>query len=244
MTSSMGTHYESGEDCQASIDGIEVLHFIGDHDFDLIYPDWIQRLSDCHWTPVDVARKAARLLVTKPGARVLDIGCGPGKFCAIGASITDGHFTGVEQRSRLADIAKQLARKCAPTRVRIIHANITEVGFRDYDAFYIFNPFEENMLPSRLIDSEVELAPRLYTEYTHYVRSQLALAPLGTRVVTYHGEFEEIPAGYDCEQTAFAGDLKLWIKNRKHHPCAVAYEPQLACEHHHVGQGTSGPAFA
>ena len=240
----MGSNNKSEEDCQVPIHEIEALSLAGDDEYDLVYPDWIQKLSDCHWTPVDVARKAAQLLVIRPGTRVLDIGCGPGKFCAIGATVTDGHFTGVEQRCRLADIAKQVVQSCAPTRVQIIHANITEVGFRDYDAFYIFNPFEENLLPSRMIDFDVELAPRLYTEYTRYVENQLALAPLGTRVVTYHGEFEEIPAGYDCERTAFAGDLKLWIKKRKHQLRAVTDDPDFTSEQHRVGQGTSGLAIA
>ena len=80
------------------------LHPVGPS-FDLVYPKWIQDLSESHWTPVPIALEAARFLVTQPGTRVLDIGCGPGKFCAIGALTTKGHFTGVEQRSRLALIA-------------------------------------------------------------------------------------------------------------------------------------------
>lgn len=240
----MGMNHDCEDDPETFINGTEAPSFLGDDEFDLVYPDWVRELSDCHWTPVDVARTAARLLVTRCGTRVLDIGCGPGKFCAIGAWVTDGQFTGVEQRARLAGIAKQVAQRCAPTRIRIIHANITEIDFRDYDAFYLFNPFEENVFPSRMIDFDVELAPRLYTEYTHYVESQLALAPWGTRIVTYHCDFEEIPAGYVCERTAFAGDLKLWIKNRKHQLRAVTDEPELAGERHHVGQGASGLAVA
>jgi SAM-dependent methyltransferase len=244
ITYRMESNDERAKHCLASSHDAGALRFIGDHEFDLVYPEWIQELSDRHWTPVDVARKAARLLVTGPGTRVLDIGCGPGKFCAIGASITEGHFTGVEQRGRLADIAKQVAQRRAPARVRIVHANITEVSFRDYDAFYIFNPFEENRIPSRRIDRDVELAPRLYTEYARYVESQLALAPLGTRVVTYHGEFQEIPAGYDCERTAFAGDLKLWIKNRRRQLRVEADEPQFAPEQRRRGGDDSGLAVA
>lgn len=241
----MGMNHECEDDHETFIfNGTETPSFLRDDEFDLVYPDCVRELSDCHWTPVGVARKAAQLLVARCGTRVLDIGCGPGKFCAIGAWVTDGHFTGVEQRARLAGIAKQLAQRCAPTRIRIINANITEIDFRDYDAFYLYNPFEENVMPSRMIDCEVELAPRLYTKYSRYVQGQLALAPLGTRVVTYHGEFGEIPAGYDCEQTAFAGALKLWIKNRKRQLRAVTGEPEFASEQHRVGLGASALAIA
>ena len=41
----------------------------------------------------------------KPGEVVLDIGCGPGKFCIVGALATTGRFTGVEQRKHLCDAA-------------------------------------------------------------------------------------------------------------------------------------------
>ena len=67
---------------------------VEDEKFDLIYPPQIRELSSLHWTPVAVAAEAAKLLVTAPGTRVLDIGCGPGKFCLVGASLTDGRFTG------------------------------------------------------------------------------------------------------------------------------------------------------
>ena len=74
---------------------------IEDEKFDLIYPAQIRQLSALHWTPVAVAAEAAKFLVTAPETRVLDIGCGPGKFCLVAASLTDGHFSGVEQRNDL-----------------------------------------------------------------------------------------------------------------------------------------------
>ena len=59
---------------------------IEDEKFDQIYPARIRKLSPLQWTPVRVAAEAAKLLVTVPGTRVLDIGCGPGKFCLVGAA--------------------------------------------------------------------------------------------------------------------------------------------------------------
>ena len=83
--------------------------FIEDEKFDQIYPARIRKLSPLQWTPVRVAAAATRLLVTMPGTRVLDIGCGPGKFCLVAAALTDGHFTGIEQRGDLATAARKAA---------------------------------------------------------------------------------------------------------------------------------------
>ncbi len=79
-------------------------------DFDHVYPDWVRSLSERHWTPVDVAERAAELLVTSAGVRVLDVGSGAGKFCIIGALTTEGKFCGIEQRAHLIDVAREAAR--------------------------------------------------------------------------------------------------------------------------------------
>ena len=207
---------------------------IEDEKFDLIYPAQIRKLSSVFWTPVAVAAEAAKLLVTdrachavglaKAGTRVLDIGCGPGKFCLVAASLTDGRFTGVEQRSDLVAAARQAAKDlCLPrrslgeggTHVEFLHGNVMDVDFADYDAFYLFNPFEENMFNGHKIDRAVPLSPELFKRYTRHVSTQLGTKPLGTRVVTYLGYADDIPACYDCESTLFNDDLKLWIKRRE-----------------------------
>ena len=199
---------------------------VEDEKFDLIYSPEIRELSSLHWTPVAVAAEAARFLVTdragyaegpaKAGTRVLDIGCGPGKFCLVGASRTDGRFTGVEQRSDLVLAARQAANDLRLTNVEFIHSNVLDVEFADYDAFYLFNPFEENMHYGHKIDSTVRLSPALFKTYTSYVAAQLGARPIGTRVVTYAGYTDDIPACYYCESALFGDDLKLWIKQREH----------------------------
>ncbi|MGI9087139.1 MAG: class I SAM-dependent methyltransferase [Chthoniobacterales bacterium] len=193
---------------------------IEDEKFDQIYPAKIRRLSSLYWTPVAVAAEAARLLVTKPGTRVLDLGCGPGKFCLVAASLSDGHFTGVEQRSDLVAAAREAAEELASSGVEFLHANVVEISFADYDAFYLFNPFEENMFQGYKIDSAVALSPALFKKYTQHLAAQFGARPLGTRVVTYAGYGDEVPACYDCEAAYFQDDLKLWIKNREYDPDA------------------------
>jgi SAM-dependent methyltransferase len=230
---------------------------IEDEKFDLIYPAKIRKLSSIFWTPVAVAAEAAKWLVTAPGLRVLDIGCGPGKFCLVAAALTDGTFTGVEQRKTLVDIAQQAATelglltadetvnadpnektlvpslsshprqptdpRVAPTsssssRIEFIHGNILDIDFADFAAFYLFNPFEENMFQGNKIDRTVPLSPELFKKYTRHVSVKLGTRPIGTRVATYMGYANDIPSCYSCEATHFDDDLKLWIKQREYDP--------------------------
>ena len=191
---------------------------IEDEKFDQIYPARIRKLSRLQWTPVGVAAEAAKLLVTAPGTRVLDIGCGPGKFCLVAASRSDGNFTGIEQRADLAAAARTAASALQLDNVEIVHGNVTDLAFARYDAFYVYNPFEENMARGHKIDSAVPLSPVLFKRYNNYVAAQLGAKPIGTRVVTYAGYADEIPACYGCEMTLFRDELKLWIKNQEYDP--------------------------
>jgi hypothetical protein len=99
-------------------------------------------------------------------------------------------------------------------RVRILHANVTDLAFDSFDAFYLFNPFEENLqVPQHIVDA-IPVYSELYEGYVRHERNELARAPLATRVVIYWGHCNEIPSCYDCEKTAFEGELKLWVKRR------------------------------
>ena len=188
---------------------------IEDEKFDQVFAPHVRQLSPIFWTPVAVATEAARLLVTQPATRVLDVGCGAGKFCLIAATVTDGHFTGIEQRAELVSAAHDAAAQLGSGGVDFLHANVMDVAFAGYDAFYIFNPFEEH-LHGHKIDKAVALSPELFRRYTRYVSDQLGTRPLGTRVVTYMGYADDIPACYDCEAAFFDDDLKLWVKNREY----------------------------
>lgn len=196
---------------------LEYVHTLEDSRFDLAFPREIRAQSTVHWTPVVIARQAAEFLVREPGTRVLDIGCGPGKFCIVGALATEGRFTGVEQRKHLCDAARSVISQVKIPNVEIIHGNLTEIPFSDFDAFYLFNPFEENLDTTSKIDFNVPLSSELYETYTEHVARQLALAPLGTRVATYCGVCEEVPLGYECVSASPDYGLKFWEKT-KHHP--------------------------
>lgn len=198
--------------------GVDDPTSLEDERFDLIYPPRIRQLSTVFWTPVRIAAEAANWLVRAPGIRVLDIGCGAGKFCLVGASLMEGCFTGIEQRVELVAAARQAATVLELTGTEFIHGNILEVPFASYDAFYLFNPFEENLFQAHKLDSAIRLSPSLFRSYTNYVSRELAARPMGTRVVSYAGYGDEIPACYSCESALFGDDLKFWVKTREDDP--------------------------
>ncbi len=188
------------------------LNAIKDEEFDEIYPPAVREKSKIHWTPIEVARTAARLLVDRPGVKVLDTGSGAGKFCIVGASVTKGIFTGVEQRKYLANLSNDIFHRYGLANASAIHANITSIDFKEYDAFYFYNPFMENIRRSDRIDSKVKLTIANYKAYIRYVRGQLGELPDGTKVVTYCSNGLKIPLGY-CKIASYAdGLLDLWIK--------------------------------
>jgi SAM-dependent methyltransferase len=192
----------------------DLFRYLEDQIFDSVYPPHVRAHSEIHWTPIPVAKLAAKFLVTSSATRVLDIGSGPGKFCAIGAINTDGHFTGVEQRSSLFRAAERMRRLYGVSRVNFVHANISKIPFEDFDAFYLFNPFYEHLSERSRIDNKVYFEPTLYEEYSSQVRDKLAMQSIGSRVVTYWTDDEIVPDSFDCVETGWANQLKMWIKNR------------------------------
>jgi len=186
--------------------------FSNDAAFDWIYPEHFQLLSLKHWTPVAIARKAAEFLA-EPGARVLDIGSGIGKFClAAGYFFPETHFYGVEQRHELVYHAEEAKGYTQLPNVNFIYANITQVNFKEFDHFYFYNSFYENIDPDNQIDDTIEISEGLYTYYTQYLFKALDEKPSGTRLVTFHISGGEIPTSYKLAGIFCSGLMKMWIK--------------------------------
>ena len=183
-----------------------------DRDFDEVYPPSIQALSATFWTPVDIAIRAARLLALTPGARVLDIGSGVGKFCIIGALTTPGAYFGVEQRSSLVSAAREAAALFG-ANIAFTHGLFSERDPKDYDAFYFFNPFGENMYaPTTQIDGTVELTVPRFVEDVWRAHEFLAAAKPGARVVTYNGMGGEPPYAFTRMERDYDAGIDLWVK--------------------------------
>mgnify|MGYP001043876241 CR=1 FL=1 len=182
--------------------------------FDQLYPLQIRRLSYLHWTPIEIAQQAAAFLGAVPGASILDIGAGVGKFCLnAGYHAPDCNFYGVEQRSSLVDIANQVQQDLGLTNTSFIHGDFTQLDFSAFDHFYFYNPFYENLVDESLyIDNTIAHSESLYEYYAGFLYNLLDTRPAGTRLATYQSSHTRIPAAYQMVKCDVNTLFSCWIK--------------------------------
>ena len=184
-----------------------------DFQFNQLYPLSIQELASKHWTPLAVARHAAEFLAAENNARILDIGSGVGKFCLGAASHKPKAFYyGVEQRQQLISYAETAKELLCLENVSFIHGNFTQLDFKNYDHFYFYNSFYENLKGSTKIDDSIKYTGELFHYYTRYLYQQLDQMPAATRLATYHSLEDEIPPDYHVVGSELDNLLKFWIK--------------------------------
>jgi hypothetical protein len=191
-----------------------------DGQFDRLIPRELQHLSANHWTPLDVAVRAATLLCPTARTRILDVGSGIGKLCTVGALSTLGTWVGVEQHEPLVRTASCLARKLGVAgRTRFLQADAFSLDWNEYDALYFYNPFELSLF------GEQPLNPRRSAQIAR-VQERLAALPNLTRVVTFHGFGGVMPETFELlyhERIPACGlDLVLWMQRRHHAGSRVA----------------------
>jgi hypothetical protein len=190
-------------------------HQVSDRIFDQLFPEPVRRVSSRFWTPIHVARKAAKILAAGQGP-VLDVGAGVGKFCILGALTTEAEFHGLEHREELVLIANAVIDALGlSSRVRLFHGTLDDVEWPRYAAYYFCNPFEENIFPEgRRYDDLVVLSKTRFEQDTARIERELDTAPLGTRIVTFHGLGARVPATYRLlsEETRGNPLLHAWMK--------------------------------
>ena len=187
--------------------------FSSDYLFNQMYPLSIQKLARRHWTPVEVAEKAARFLAAEDAVRVLDIGSGIGKFCLTAAFFKPhSYFTGIEQRESLVNHANKAKEILGLENVSFLNGNFTQLDLRDYDHFYFYNSFYENLDCTTKIDESIEYSGELYNYYNRYLYKQLERMPAGTRLAAFHSLEDEMPPGYHLVGVDMGNLLKFWIK--------------------------------
>jgi len=186
---------------------------VDDRVFDDVYPLHIRRASSIHWTPVEVAVRAAKLLAIEPGARLLDIGSGVGKFCIVAAAACDARVRGIEHRPHLVEIAEHAAAKVG-VDVTFTTGTFSPADAEGVDGIYLFNPFAENLCASSdSIDVTVERSLARFERDIGLVEQLFREARVGTRVVTYCGFGGQLPAGYTlATRERCAGMIELWVK--------------------------------
>ena len=187
--------------------------FTTDTQLNKLYPASIQLLAARHWTPLNITQLVAPFLVTHPGVKVLDIGSGVGKFCLAGAYYKPhATFYGVEQRKDLVNQADKARNILGLQNVHFIHSNITDLDFRQYNHFYFFNSFYENLMDKDKIDDNITYSTYLFNYYHRQLYKKLDGMPVGTRVATFHCLDNKIPPGYHLIDSKFGALLKFWIK--------------------------------
>jgi tRNA A58 N-methylase Trm61 len=185
---------------------------VTEENFNQLLPDYLQKASRLYFTPVHIARIAAQWLTGTGKMNVLDIGAGVGKFCLVGAQHSNSHFYGIEYRPSLAKLANELIKHFEISNATVLHGDVVEVDFTNYDAFYLYNPFYENLIPSHQLNSEVKLSGSFYGHYLKYTEEQLDRTRPGTRLVTFHGNNFEIPDSFKKLKETEDRSLKLWIR--------------------------------
>lgn len=187
--------------------------FDTDSRFNRLYPAAIQRLSGRHWTPLLVARMAGAFLAMENNKRILDIGSGVGKFClAAAAHFPDCTYFGIEQRLDLLRHAEAARQQLGIANISFIHGNFTQLNLRNYDHFYFYNSFYENLQGTEKIDASIDYSEELYYYYSRYLLKELEKMPAGTRLATFHSMDDEVPAGFHIVGSAMDHLLKFWIK--------------------------------
>ena len=187
--------------------------FSSDEQFDQLYPPPVQLLARKHWTPLSVARKAAEFLAAENDVRILDIGSGVGKFC-LGAAYykPKAFYYGIEQRRSLIHHAESAREMLKLENISFIHGNFTQLDLKNYDHFYFYNSFYENLVDNNRIDDSIDYSAELFNYYNRYLNKQLEQMPAGTRLATFHSLEDEVPNSYHVVGSAMDNVLKFWIK--------------------------------
>lgn len=189
---------------------------VSDAEFDRLLPPRARAVSATHWTRVYVVARAVRWLREAGVRSVLDVGSGCGKFCLVGALIApEIHFHGVEHRRALVDVSRELVQELRlDGRVTIHHADVCAFTPPTVDAFYLYNPFEENVLPSRdRIDDSVPMSSERYLRGVTAVEALLASSRAGTVVLTNNGFGGVVPATFrEVSAPAVHSTMRMWLK--------------------------------
>jgi SAM-dependent methyltransferase len=182
--------------------------------------------SSQFWTPLEVARRAALTFAAFGARRVLDVGCGPGKFCIAAAlACPELEFHGIEQRPELVRTAKDLALRFQVRNVTFSEGDALLAPWENFDGFYFFNPFSESLFGvDERFDDHADFSKQRFAQALLSTEALLTRARLGTVLITYHGLTGPIPASYHLVTDDRAGSDRIhtWVQ-RHQTPCPWAW---------------------
>lgn len=189
-----------------------------DRAFDRFLPEELRAISGEYWTPLAVAARGAEWLDALGVRSVLDIGSGAGKFCVASALAGRCHVSGLEHRPRLVAAARALARVFSvEDRVRFIEGALGDTPLPEVDAYYLYNPFAENLFGLGDLTEPVELSSTRYASDIALVEDLLQRAPMGSFVLVYNGYGGRIPSSYREVRSDrhLPNVLRMWRKTHR-----------------------------
>jgi SAM-dependent methyltransferase len=186
-----------------------------DVQLDALVPLELRHLSRAHWTPVEIAVRAATLLCPAPRVTILDVGSGVGKVCVIGAMSAWGTWCGVERHLSLVKTATRLSRALGVEgNTTFQQGDALSIDWDMFDAIYLYNPFELDPFPTDPVRHALE-----YRMQVALLQDRLAALRDGVRVVTLQGFGGLMPASYELvyhERFPAVGlDLVLWVQRAR-----------------------------
>ncbi|HSO40518.1 MAG TPA: class I SAM-dependent methyltransferase [Labilithrix sp.] len=185
---------------------------VSDETFDEVFPDAVKHVSEVHWTPVEVAFRAARLLAPTRSARLLDIGAGAGKFCLIAAAATGADVRGVERSPYLASVAREAARRMG-LAVDVRDGSFESEDPSTFDGVYLFNPFTESLCVPGVVGA-FEHDERRSRSDIRRAEKFLRGVRVGARVATFCGFGGTMPPRYELmiREQRGGGILEIWTR--------------------------------
>ncbi len=190
---------------------------VDDAVFDALLSANARKKSGGFWSAVEVGQMAGRWFTEAGATRVLDVGAGVGKACAVMALSTGHRVWGLEQRGHLVFEARTLAQALA-AEVVMMEGQLDAIDPQAFDGFYFFNPFAEHIADKyELYDQAIVPSIDTYLRDARIVERWLREAAPGTAMVTYNGLGGRIPSSWVCQQKErLAGNvLRLWRKERE-----------------------------
>lgn len=187
-----------------------------------------RQVSPLFWTSVPIIERAVAWLDELGVGDIVDLGAGVGKWC-VGAALLARHerrYFGLEHRPELVTIATELATHFDVTdRVTFHQGEVADLlvrpgpipGLPAQPAFYLFNPFGENVAPDHeRLAPDVELSEARFHRDVAAVEDLLEVAAPGTWVLVYNGFGGRMPFSYEPVRTDFDGPyaLRLWRKTK------------------------------
>lgn len=187
-------------------------YLTNDCKFNELFPREIQKFASKHWTPFEIIDLVVDFLA-EDSCKILDIGSGIGKFCLAGAYYAPhAQFFGIEQRHNLVDYATTAQQKLGIPNAAFIKGNFTQFDLKEFNHFYFFNSFFENLDGVKPLDETIELSPALFDYYNQYLYTELKKMPAGTKIATYHSILNKIPRTYELVESYEYAHLNFWIK--------------------------------